>query len=232
MEKSKYCDKALSKSTIEYLNMFERLKNDIKVNPGDIVCLKSRYNNTFKTNYNIKILYKVESIHESGLVIAKQILANNKTGPSEIINDGRWMVNLDTTYVENIIMKNEENYDPSISATSLKKEKLRVTNYNRSICVKTRDEQVITDFLKSLKAGDNVWFSDVLISIKYNKCEVIDSFRIEKNPIYFNETLCVPIYRFYRSSMGTIEKYTSKLTVNLLKKSFYTTKEPECIEET
>jgi hypothetical protein len=234
-EKSKYCEKAVSIHTLAYLERFEDLKKQPKVNKDDIIFLRNKFDG-IKSAHGVKLTFKVESIHESGLVIARKILPNGRFGPSEIVNDGPWMVEVDHTYIENIIMNNEEKYDPSVAITELEKEKRRVTKYNKSISFKSKDKDEIDTFLKSLKTGDIIWYSDTLIGLKDYRCEVIGEPYVEVQQGYkWNNTptisyIKVPIKKYY-TYQGTVSNYTTSLCFSSTANMFITKEEPLSVKE-
>jgi hypothetical protein len=234
-EKSKYCEKAVSTYTLSYLNMYERLTNQPKVNPGDIIYLKNSNNGAIKNTHGVKQTFKVEEMHPSGLVIARRILPNGKFGPSEIVNDGPWDVEVDQTFIENVIMKNEDAYDPSTAITELEKEKRRVSRYNKSISKKAnvQNPQEIEEFMKTLKVGDTLWVRDNLLLLKHGKWKVLKEATLEKSNYsgYKRQTfLVMEIERSYRYGSNT-QTYTSKVTSDSFHGCFYTKEEPMSVEQ-
>ena len=235
-EKSKYCEKAVSIHTLAYLDRFEDLKRQSKVNKDDIIFLRSKLNDSIKNAHGVKLTFKVESIHESGLVIARKILPNGRLGPSEIVNDGPWMVEVDHTYIENVIMNNEDKYDPSVAVTELEKEKRRVTKYNKSISFKSKDKDEVETFLKSLKIGDIIWYGETLINLKDCMCEVIGEpfIEIQKGHSWNNtqtvSILKVPIKKYY-TYKGTVSNYTTSLCFSNTVNSFIAKEEPLSVKE-
>jgi hypothetical protein len=204
-----------------------------KVNKDDIIFLQG-VGNTVKSAHGVKLTFKVESVHESGLVIARKILPNGRLGPSEIVNDGPWTVEVDHTYIENVIMNNEEKYDPSIAITELEKEKRRITKYNKSISFRSKDFNEIDTFLKSLKIGDVIWYSDTLISLKDFKCEVIgEPYQELQRVALTNQTLTitkVPIKKWFKYK-GATSTYISNLWFNNTINMFFTKEEPLGVQE-
>ena len=234
-EKSKYCEKAVSIHTLAYLERFENLKMQPKVNKDDIIFLKNKFDGV-KNAHGIKLTFKVESMHDSGLVIARKILPNGRLGPSEIVNDGPWIVEVDHTYIENVIMNNEDKYDPSIAITELEKEKRRVTKHNKAISFRSKDKDEVETFLKSLKTGDIIWWSDTLINLKDFRCEIIgEPFTEIQQGYKWNNTptvsiIIVPIKKYY-TYQGTVSNYTTYLAFNNTVNMFLTKEEPLSVKE-
>ena len=86
----KICDKHITKSTEEFIRFYDRLQQEPKVNPGDIIILVGGPRKVKKQSYGVVEKYKVESTHPTGLVVASRILPNGKFGRSGIVNDGWW----------------------------------------------------------------------------------------------------------------------------------------------
>lgn len=234
-EKTKYCEKAIPNSTQSFLNMYDELQKHTKVNPGDIVYLKGRGGQA-KTSHGVKLTYKVESVHPTGLVVARKILPNGKYGPTEIINDGAWNPEVDHTFIENIIMKNEDNYDPSVAITELEREKRRVTKYNKSISQKTSDQPTLEAFFQTLKAGDKVWYGSTLLNLKECYHEVQGPAFIKKEKTWDGrveyKTFFLPVTTHYTYRYGGgVHSYKQDLAWHSLKNDFFTTQEPQSVDD-
>jgi hypothetical protein len=136
----------------------------------------------------------------------------------------------------NIIMNNEEKYDPSVAITELEKEKRRVTKYNKSISFKSKDKDEIETFLKSLKIGDIIWYSDTLIGLKDYRCEVTGEPYVEVQQGYkWNNTptisyIKVPIKKYY-TYQGTVSNYTTSLCFSSTVNMFIAKEEPLSVKE-
>jgi hypothetical protein len=231
--KSKYCEKAVSVHTISYIERYEDLSKQIKVNKDDIIYLKNKHNGNAKAAHGVKLTFKVESTHPSGLIIARRILPNGKFGPSEIVNDGPWTVEIDQTFIENVIMNNENSYDPSVAVTELERDKRKVTKYNRSISTKFNNQEEAESFMKTLSVGETIWVSDQLLHLKDGKWKVLKAAFLEQNRYGYGMPktyLYIEVERSYRYRDST-QTYTSLITFDSIINRFCTKEEPISVEQ-
>ncbi len=68
---------------------------------------------------------------------------------------------LDPLYEDHIIMQQDGKYDPSIMQSDKSKLHKEITAHNKALKIKTVREADAVKFIKTIKVGDTLWFSNV-----------------------------------------------------------------------
>ena len=121
-------------------------------------------------SYGAPTKYQVVHTTESGIPFMKQINAHGTTvgeliagiggiDDGYIDNGGRSRWELDPDYADSLLLQDE--YDPAQLHNNKKMLWKEVTEHNKKCRVSTKDIPEIVEFLKTLKAGDLLWTSNV-----------------------------------------------------------------------
>lgn len=120
--------------------------------------------------YGVPLKWKVAAL-PYGLVIGRKIMGPRQ-GKYEVVNDTPWVkhdvkVEVDPDYIENILLSSG-GFDPNVKRDASIKRRRQASEYNRSISKKIADEDEAREFLKTLKVGDTLYSSKLLIGLTTN----------------------------------------------------------------